>query len=223
MKGVASSMIEHTLLRADATHDDIRTLCTQAVEHAFYGVCVNACNVRTCVEQLHHTQVRVVAVVGFPLGAGTPASKAYEAREAVSHGAHEIDMVLNIGALKNKDYAHVFNDIKTVVQAVAPKAVKVILETSLLDNTQKSIACALSQAAGAAFVKTSTGFAGGGATVEDVALMRATAAAHVGVKASGGVRTPEQALAFVQAGANRIGASASVALVGGTSDEPASY
>jgi deoxyribose-phosphate aldolase len=218
MSSVMPQMIEHTLLKADATHDAVKALCAEAVQHGFYGVCVNACNVRVCAEALKNTPVRIVAVVGFPLGAGTSLSKAYEAREAVSQGAHEIDMVMNIGALKNKDYKEVYEDIKAVVQAVAPKPVKVILETALLDHTQKTVACVLSQAAGALFVKTSTGFASSGALVEDVALMRATVASHVGVKASGGVRTAQQAQALVEAGAQRIGASASLVLIGVASD-----
>jgi deoxyribose-phosphate aldolase len=163
----------------------------------------------------------VCAVVGFPLGAMTPTAKAYEAREAVRQGAREIDMVINIGALKSKDYETVYEDICRVVKSSAPAAVKVILETSALDHDEKVIACSLSKLAGAAFVKTSTGFGKGGATVEDVALMRSLVGSDVGVKASGGVRTAEDALKMAAAGASRIGASASVAIVTGTTDAKA--
>jgi deoxyribose-phosphate aldolase len=154
-------------------------------------------------------------VVGFPLGAALPSAKAFEAREAVRCGAREIDMVINIGALKGKDYPLVLKDIAAVVDAAKPYPVKVILETSQLSQQEKIIGSALAKAAGAAFVKTSTGFGGGGATVEDVALMRKVVGEDVGVKASGGIRSTEQALKMIQAGANRIGASASVAIISG--------
>ena len=161
--------------------------------------------------------VPVCAVVGFPLGAMTPNAKAFETREAVRCGAREIDMVLNIGALKSGDHALVMKDIAMVVEAARPIGVKVILETSKLDHDEKVIACALSKAAGAAFVKTSTGFGGGGATAEDIALMRAVVGAEMGVKASGGVRSADDAHKMIAAGANRLGASASVSIVtGGT-------
>ncbi len=160
----------------------------------------------------------VCAVVGFPLGAMMPTAKAYEAREAMRQGAKEIDMVINIGALKSRDYETVFEDICRVVKACAPAAVKVILETSALDQEQKIIGCTLSKLAGAAFVKTSTGFGKGGATVEDLELMRRIVGNELGVKASGGVRTAEDVLRMAAAGANRIGASASVAIVTGTAD-----
>jgi deoxyribose-phosphate aldolase len=161
------------------------------------------------------TDVMVCAVVGFPLGAMAPTAKAYEAREAMRQGAREIDMVINIGALKSRDYETVFEDICRVVKAAAPAGVKVILETSALGPEEKIIGCTLAKLAGAAFVKTSTGFGKGGATVEDVALMRRIVGADVGVKASGGVRTAEDAVKMAQAGANRLGASASVAIVTG--------
>ncbi|MEZ4362236.1 MAG: deoxyribose-phosphate aldolase [Kofleriaceae bacterium] len=213
-----AKLIDHTLLKPEATREEVVRLCEEARKHRFASVCVNTTWVPLCKAMLANTGVMVCAVVGFPLGAMTPAAKAYEAREAVRQGAREIDMVINLGALRSKDYETVFEDICRVVKAAAPAGVKVILETSTLSHEEKVIGCTLSKLAGAAFVKTSTGFAKGGATVEDVALMRALVGDDVGVKASGGVRTAEDALRMAAAGANRIGASASVAIVTGTSD-----
>jgi deoxyribose-phosphate aldolase len=213
-----AKLIDHTLLKPEATRDEVVKLCEEARKHRFASVCVNTTWVPLCKALLAGTEVMVCAVVGFPLGAMTPSAKAYEAREAMRQGAKEIDMVINIGALKSRDYETVFEDICKVVKAAAPATVKVILETSALDTEQKIIGCTLSKLAGAAFVKTSTGFGKGGATVEDVALMRKIVGPDLGVKASGGVRTTEDALKMAQAGANRIGASASVAIVSGASD-----
>ncbi len=210
-----AKLIDHTLLRPDATRDDIVALCKEAKQYRFASVCVNTTWVGVAKALLAGTDVMVCAVVGFPLGAMTPTAKAYEARDAVRQGAREIDMVVNLGALKSKDYETVYEDICRVVKAAAPAAVKVILETSTLEHDQKVIGCTLAKLAGAAFVKTSTGFGKGGATVEDVALMRAIVGNDVGVKASGGVRTTEDALKMAAAGANRIGASASIAIVSG--------
>ena len=216
--GVIAALIDHTLLKADATASEIETLCAEAAQHHFATVCVNPTWVRLSAQRLHGTGVGVCTVVGFPLGAGIPSAKAFETREAVRCGAKEIDTVINIGALKSKDYALVQKDIEIVVQAAKPWPVKVILETSQLTNEEKIIGCALSKAAGAAFVKTSTGFGGGGATVEDISLMRKVVGDDVGVKASGGIRSTDDAMKMIAAGANRIGASASVAIVtGGTS------
>ena len=209
-------LIDHTLLKPEATRDEVVKLCEEARKHRFASVCVNTTWVPLCKAMLGGTDVMVCAVVGFPLGAMTPTAKAYEAREAVRQGAREIDMVLNIGALKSRDYETVFEDICRVVKASAPAGVKVILETSALTHEEKIIASSLSKLAGAAFVKTSTGFGKGGATVEDIQLMRSIVGSELGVKASGGVRTAEDALKMAQAGANRIGASASVAIVTGT-------
>ncbi len=208
-------LIDHTLLKADASRDELKKLCDEARKYGFATVCVNPVNVRYCAQQLEGASAKAIAVVGFPLGASTPNAKSYEAREAVRQGAAEIDMVINVGALKNGDYALVLEDICAVVTASAPKPVKVILETGLLNHDQKVIACALSKVAGAAYVKTSTGFGPGGATAEDIALMRATVGPDMGVKASGGVRTTEDARKMIEAGATRIGASASVSIVGG--------
>jgi deoxyribose-phosphate aldolase len=208
-------MIDHTLLKNDATRDEVVKLCDEARKHHFASVCVNTTWVPLCRTLLANSGVMVCTVVGFPLGAMAPTAKAYEAREAVRQGAQEVDMVINLGALKSRDYETVFEDICRVVKASGRAAVKVILETGQLTDDEKIIACTLSKLAGAAFVKTSTGFGKGGATVEDVALMRRVVGSEMGVKASGGVRTQEDALRMRQAGANRIGASASVAIVSG--------
>jgi deoxyribose-phosphate aldolase len=214
------AFIDHTLLKPEATRDEVVKLCEEARKHRFASVCVNTTWVPLCKALLAGSDVMVCAVVGFPLGAMSPSAKAYEAREAMRQGAREIDMVINIGALKSRDYETVFEDICRVVKSAAPAAVKVILETSALDTEQKIIGCTLAKLAGAAFVKTSTGFGKGGATVEDVELMRRVVGPDIGVKASGGVRTADDVLRMAQAGANRIGASASVAIVtgGGAAD-----
>lgn len=208
-------IIDHTLLRPDATRDDLRKLCSEAMAFHFFSVCVNSANVPFARKQLEGSTVAVCAVVGFPLGAMTPNAKAFETTEAIRAGADEIDMVVNVGALKSKDYALVLDDIARVVGAAGDRVVKVILETGMLTRDEKLIACALSKAAGATFVKTSTGFGAGGATAEDIALMRATVGPELGVKASGGVRTAADADAMVAAGATRLGASSSVAIVSG--------
>jgi deoxyribose-phosphate aldolase len=210
------SLIDHTLLKPDATREEVEVLCREAAQFCFASVCVNPNWVPLCREMLKGSGVMVCTVIGFPLGAHLPDIKAYETRRAVEQGAEEVDMVINIGALKSKDYALVEQDIRAVVQAAGrDTTVKVILETSLLTREEKIMACTLAKAAGADFVKTSTGFAGGGATVEDVRLMRETVGADMGVKASGGVRTQEDAKAMVAAGATRIGASAGVKIVRG--------
>ncbi len=209
-----AGMIDHTLLKADATAADVKKLCEEARKYCFASVCVNSTNVGKARAYLEGSGVMVCAVVGFPLGAMTPTAKAYEAREAVRAGASEIDMVINIGAVKSRDYTLVEDDIRKVVQAARPAKVKVILETGALDQEEKIIGITLSKIAGAAFVKTSTGFGPGGATVEDIALMRKLVGNDMGVKASGGVRTAEDAERMKLAGASRIGASASVAIIG---------
>ncbi len=211
--------IDHTLLKADASRDELKKLCDEAKKYSFATVCVNPANVRFCASQLGGTPVKVCTVVGFPLGASTGSSKAFETREAIRNGAGEIDMVINIGAMKSRDYATVLDDIVQVVGAAGSTPVKVILETSSLTQQEKVIGCALSKTAGAAFVKTSTGFGSGGATAEDVALMKAVVGPEVEVKASGGVRTTDDAVKMIEAGATRIGASASVAIVLGTAGQ----
>jgi deoxyribose-phosphate aldolase len=210
-----AGLIDHTLLKPEVTRDDIRKLCDEARKYHFASVCVNSTWVGMCKTLLAGSGVMVCAVVGFPLGAMAPTAKAYEAKEAVRAGANEIDMVINIGALKSRDMETVFEDICRVVKAAAPAKVKVILETGGLTTEEKIVGCTLAKLAGAAFVKTSTGFGPGGATVEDVALMRKIVGAEMGVKASGGVRTREDVEKMALAGANRIGASASVAIVTG--------
>jgi deoxyribose-phosphate aldolase len=208
-----AAKIDHTLLKPDATADNIRQLCEEARQNGFATVCVNSTHVGLAAKLLQGSATLPIAVVGFPLGACSTSAKTFEAKEAIQQGAREIDMVIQIGALKSQDYATVLYDIQQVVEASHPYPVKVILETSSLTDDQKIIGCALAQAAGAAFVKTSTGFGAGGATVEDVALMRRIVAPHIGVKASGGIRTYEDAIKMIAAGANRIGASASVSIV----------
>lgn len=219
-----AGMIDHTLLKADATAEDVRRMCDEAKRFRFASVCVNSANVARVHSLLHGSGVMTCAVVGFPLGAMASNAKAFEAKEAVRAGADEIDMVINVGALKSRDFATVETDIRKVVEASRPARVKVILETAMLTQEEKVIAVALSKAGGAHYVKTSTGFGPGGATAEDVALMRRLVGSELGVKASGGVRTREDAEKMREAGADRIGASASVAIVtgkGGAPDKPA--
>ncbi|EHL79275.1 MULTISPECIES: deoxyribose-phosphate aldolase [Bacillus] len=211
-----ANMIDHTLLKADATKDDIVRLAEEAKKYGFASVCVNPVWVKTAYEILKDTDVKVCTVIGFPLGATTPEVKAFETTNAIQNGAEEVDMVINIGALKSRDLELVENDIRAVVEAAKGKAlVKVIIEACLLTEEEKVLACQLAVKAGADFVKTSTGFSTGGATVEDVALMRKTVGPDFGVKASGGIRTAEDLLAMEKAGANRIGASAGVKIVTG--------
>lgn len=207
--------IDHTLLKPDATAAMIDRLCAEAKQHQFAAVCVNPTWVRRAAQLLAGTGVKVCTVIGFPLGATTPAAKAAETRDAVAGGAAEVDMVLNIGALKSGELELVRQDIAAVVEAAGGALVKVILETGLLSDAEKVTACKLSVAAGAHFVKTSTGFGPGGATLEDVALLRQTVGPAIGVKASGGVRDRATAVAMIEAGATRIGSSAGVALVTG--------
>ncbi|EOR23670.1 deoxyribose-phosphate aldolase [Cytobacillus oceanisediminis] len=211
-----AKMIDHTLLKADATKEQVVTLCEEAKQYVFASVCVNPTWVKVASELLSGTEVKVCTVIGFPLGATTSATKAFETEDAIKNGATEVDMVINIGALKDKNYDLVKEDIKAVVDAAKGKALsKVIIETSLLTNEEKEIACKLAVEAGADFVKTSTGFSTGGATVEDIALMRKTVGPDVGVKASGGVRSSEDTEKMIAAGATRIGASSGVAIVNG--------
>jgi deoxyribose-phosphate aldolase len=219
-----ASLIDHTLLKPDATRADIEQLCREAAQFCFASVCVNPNWVPLCRELLRDSGVKVCTVIGFPFGTHLPDVKAYETRRAVEQGAQEVDMVINIGALKSKDYALVEQDIRGVVQSVGRDTiVKVILETSLLTREEKIMGSTLAKAAGADYVKTSTGYAGGGATVEDVALMRETVGPEIGVKASGGIRTKQDVEAMVAAGATRIGASAGVKIVRGEASETKGY
>ena len=214
-------MIDHTLLKPEATAEQVIKLCKEAREYHFMSVCVNPGWVPLAAEQLAGSDVRVCTVIGFPLGATTTESKAYETANTIAAGATEVDMVINVGALKSGQYDRVLKDIKAVVDAARGKALsKVIIETGLLTDEEKVKACQLSKEAGADFVKTSTGFGPGGATPEDIALMRRTVGPDMGVKASGGVRDYEAAMAVVKAGATRIGASASINIVNRVKPQP---
>lgn len=210
-----AGLIDHTALKPQTTQRDIITLCEEARSYGFAAVCVNPSYVHLAAELLRNSPVEVATVVGFPLGATLSAVKAFETAEAIHDGATEIDMVMDIGALKSGDYEHVLEDIAAVVEAAhaGDAIVKVILEAALLTDEEKVLACRLATAAGAEFVKTSTGFGPGGATVEDVALMRQTVGSEVGVKAAGGIRSYADAQRMIAAGANRLGASAGVLIV----------
>ena len=210
-----AAMIDHTLLKPDANEAQIAQLCHEARTYNFAAVCVNPTHVQLCAQLLKGSAVRVCTVVGFPLGATPPEVKAYETQQALDDGATEIDMVINIGALKSKDYALVARDIATLVATAhaGGAIVKVIIEAALLTDEEKVIASKLSQEAGADFVKTSTGFASGGATVHDVALMRRAIGSEMGVKAAGGIKTYADAQKMIEAGATRVGASASVKIM----------
>ena len=217
-----AKMIDHTLLKPEATQQEIAQLCFEAKKYEFASVCVNPTWVELCAQLLKGSTVKVCTVIGFPLGATSSETKAFETETAIRQGATEIDMVINIGALKARDLDTVAKDIRGVVQAAHSHGiiVKVIIETVLLTDEEKTIACLLSKEAEADFVKTSTGFAGGGATVNDIELMRKTVGPQMGVKASGGVRTFEDAASMIKAGATRIGASAGVKIIQGPSGQP---
>lgn len=211
-----AAMIDHTLLKPEATREQIETLCQEAKEHQFFSVCVNPTWVTIARDLLSGSNVKVCTVIGFPLGATTPETKAFETKNVIDNGANEVDMVINIGALKDKNDELVEKDIRAVVDTAKGKALtKVIIETSLLTKEEKIRACQLAVKAGADFVKTSTGFSTGGATVEDIRLMRETVGPDIGVKASGGVRNTEDTQKMIDAGATRIGASAGVAILQG--------
>jgi deoxyribose-phosphate aldolase len=210
--GRVSHMIDHTLLKPDATQDQVAQLCYEAKKHSFASVCVNPSYVKLCADLLKDSDVLVCTVIGFPLGATSTEAKAFEAQKALRDGAMEVDMVINVGALKSRDYELVERDIAAVARAVhaGGAILKVIIEAALLSDEEKVAACQLAKVARADFVKTSTGFGPGGATAEDVALMRRVVGLGMGVKASGGIRTYEDAKKMIAAGASRIGASASV-------------
>lgn len=216
-----AAKIDHTLLKPEATPTEIRDLCEEARKYIFASVCVNPCYVSLCYEMLKDTPVKVCTVIGFPLGATTTETKRFEAEQAIYNGAREIDMVINVGQLKEKNYAYVANDIKQVVMVAHNHNVicKVILETALLTDEEKVKACVICKDAGADFVKTSTGFSKGGATVGDIALMKYVVGVGMGVKASGGIRSREDADAMIASGADRVGASASVKIIMGQASE----
>ena len=208
-----NKMIDHTILKADAKREDVVRYCEEAKEYDFMSVCVNSCNVKIVKKELEGSDVKVCCVVGFPLGAMATEAKAFEAKYCVDNGAEEIDMVINIGALKDENYDYVKKDIEEVVKASSGKVVKVIIETCLLSDEEKKKACELAKEAKADFVKTSTGFSTGGATAEDVKLMKSVVGDELKVKASGGVRTKEDAMKMIEAGADRIGASSGINIV----------
>ena len=209
-----AKMIDHTLLKPEATKEQVKNLCEEAVQYGFHSVCVNSSFVYYCAELLKDSDVKVCTVIGFPLGAMSTAGKAAEAQAAVADGAEELDMVIHVGMIKSGDWDYVKQDIASVVEAAGDKAVvKVILETCLLTDEEKRKACMICKEAGASFVKTSTGFSNGGATVKDVALMREAVGSDMGVKASGGIRSFQDARAMVEAGADRIGASTGIAII----------
>ncbi|MGF7058737.1 deoxyribose-phosphate aldolase [Brassicibacter mesophilus] len=219
-----ASFIDHTILKPDTTKEMVRKVCEEAKKYNFASVCVNPYYVKYVSEQLSGTNVKVTSVIGFPLGSSTKEIKALEAKNAIENGAHELDMVINVGALKDKDYDIVREDIKAVVEAAKGKALlKVIIETCLLTDDEKVMACKLSKEAGADYVKTSTGFSTGGATEHDIKLMRETVGSEMGVKASGGIRDREKTEAMINAGATRIGASSSVAIVQGKNSAEDTY
>lgn len=223
--GRLARLIDHTLLKPEASHDQIAQLCFEARKYGFASVCVNPTNVKLCAQLLKGSDVAICTVVGFPLGATPTAVKVFEAQQAIREGATEIDMVINVGAVKSRDYELVRQDIASVASAChAGNAIlKVIIEAALLTDEEKVIACQLAKVAAAEFVKTSTGFGPGGANAEDVALMRRVVGPGIGVKAAGGIRTTEDARRMIAAGASRIGASASVKIVGGTEAKERSY
>ena len=210
-----NKFIDHTILKPETTQEQVEKILSEAKEYDFASVCVNPTWVSLAAESLKDSDVKVCTVIGFPVGANTSAVKAFETEDAIANGADEIDMVINIGALKAGNDALVLDDIKAVVDASGDKLVKVIIEACLLTDDEKVRACQLSKEAGADYVKTSTGFSTGGATVADVALMRKTVGPDMGVKASGGARSYEDAIAFIEAGASRIGASSGVAIMNG--------
>lgn len=210
---LSTKLFDHTILKADATRKDVKRVCDEAMAYSFCSVCVNSYYVPYVANFLHGSDVKICSVVGFPLGAMSTRAKALEAKIAVMDGADEIDMVINVGALKDRDYSVVLEDIKAVKEACGENVLKVIIETCLLTDDEKVKACELAKEAGADFVKTSTGFSSAGAKVEDVRLMRETVGPDMGVKASGGIHDKEFAKELVDAGANRLGTSATIEIV----------
>ena len=208
-----NKMIDHTVLKADTPLETVKRICDEAMEYGFASVCINPCHVAYCADYLKDSDVNVCTVIGFPLGANTSAVKAFETKDAIANGVDEIDMVMNIGALKDKNYDLVRNDVKAVVEAANGTLVKVILETCLLTEDEIKKACELCVEAKADYVKTSTGFSTRGATIEDVRIMKEAVHGKAKVKAAGGVRTPEDMVKIVAAGADRIGTSAGCSLV----------
>jgi deoxyribose-phosphate aldolase len=220
-----ASMIDHTLLKPEATEDEVIKLCYEARTYSFASVCINPSFVSFCKKIMTGSEVKICTVIGFPFGATTTEVKKYEAEQALHNGANELDMVINIGKLKQKDYQYTFNEINQIVKTVKENnaVCKVIIETALLTDEEKVRACIIAKDAGADFVKTSTGYSKGGATASDIALMRFVVGNEIGVKASGGIRTIEDAQRMIESGSNRIGASASVQIVKGIKTEKTGY
>ena len=218
-----AKFIDHTALTAEKTEKDILQLCDEAIENGFWSVCINSGYIPLAKEKLAGTNVKICTVVGFPLGANLSSVKAFEAQEAIKAGASEVDMVINVGLIKSAEWAKVRSDIAEVLSACQGALLKVILETCLLSKEEIVKACEICRELNVGFVKTSTGFNKGGATVEDIALMRKTVGEKIGVKASGGVRDTETAIAMIKAGASRIGASAGIAIIKGLQDNKSSY
>jgi deoxyribose-phosphate aldolase len=218
-----SRYIDHTILKPETTSDQVIQICKEAIENNFFAVCVNSSYVPLCAQQLKNTTVKIASVVGFPLGVLDTASKAYETALAIKNGATEIDMVIHVGALKEKNYKYVQDDITAIVAAAAGNKVKVILETALLTDEEKKIACELALKAKAHFVKTCTGFGGGGATVEDIQLMKSVVGSQMEIKASGGVKTAAFAQDLIAAGATRLGTSSGIALIENKTVQPGTY
>lgn len=212
MKNLAS-FIDHTILKPDSTKEEVKKVCTEAKKYKFASVCVNPYYVELVSKELNNTDINTTCVVGFPLGQSTSETKGFETKEVIKLGADEIDMVINIAALKNRELDTVKKDIESVIKAASGKTVKVIIETCLLNRDEKILACETAKNCGADFVKTSTGFSVGGATTEDVKLMKSIVGENMGVKASGGVRTLKDAKTLIKAGASRIGASSSVDII----------
>ena len=224
MNNKIANMIDHTVLKATTTKEDVVRVCNEAKENNFFSVCVNPTHVELAKKELEGSDVKICTVIGFPLGANTPETKGFETKDAISKGANEVDMVINIGALKDKNYDLVQRDIKAVVDAANKEAlVKVIIETCYLTDEDMKIACELAVKAGTDYVKTSTGFGTGGSTPQDIKLMRDVVGPEIGVKASGGVRSKEDALAVIDAGASRIGASSSVSIINGEKNSTEGY
>ncbi|MGL5328008.1 MAG: deoxyribose-phosphate aldolase [Peptostreptococcaceae bacterium] len=224
MNNKIANMIDHTVLKATTTKEDVINICKEAKEYNFFSVCINPSYIELAKKELEGSNVKVCTVIGFPLGANTPEVKGFETKDAIAKGADEVDMVINVGALKNKEYDLVERDIKAVVDAANKEAlVKVIIETCYLTDDEKKIACELAVKAGTDYVKTSTGFGTGGSTPKDIKLMRDTVGSEIGVKASGGVRCKADAHAVINAGASRIGASASITIVNGDEAEGNGY
>jgi len=216
-------LIDHTALTAEKTEQDILQLCDEAMENSFWSVCINSGYIPLAKQRLANSNVKICTVVGFPLGANLSSVKAFEAQEAIKAGASEVDMVINVGAIKSGKWDEVRSDIAVVLQACEGALLKVILETCLLTKAEIVKACEICRDLNVGFVKTSTGFNKGGATTEDITLMRQTVGPNIGVKASGGIRDTETALAMIAAGANRIGASAGIAIIHGLKDNNSTY